>query len=174
MKKCFLFISLMMIFFTSRSGNDQISQFFNKYANNPDFTFINVSTNLFNLFADIESEDENTRKLSETLSKLNHLKILASDSIANPQNYYSEVFDIIKKDTYEELAFIKSANEQIRFMVKEKNNKINELLMVVSGKSNFFFLNLVGEIDLANIPDLSNLNISGMNYLKHVKKSSSD
>ena len=170
MKKFFLLPGLMMIFFSVKANNDHITHFFNKYASNPDFTFINITTNLFDLFADIESEDEDTKKLSKALSKLNHLKILASDSISNPQAYYKEISGIIASDSYEDLAFIKNAKEQIRFMVKEKNNKINELLMVVSGKTNFFFLNLVGEIDLENIPILSKLNIKGMNYLQHMEK----
>lgn len=171
MKKTVIILCLLIpISYLLSADNGRIEAFFDKYSLDKTFTYISLNTNLFSLFLDVESEDEDSKELMKMLGNLQSIKILASEKVKNADQYYQEINQIIRKDKYEDLAFIRHANENIQFMVKEKNDKINELIVLVNGDSKFFFLNLVGEIDLADLPGMSKINLNGMHYLKELKQ----
>lgn len=171
MKKTIIIICFLIpVSYYLSANNGQIEAFFDKYSLDETFTYVSLNTNLFSLFSDVESEDEDTKEMMQMLGNLQSIKILASEKVKNADKYYQEIKQIIRKDKYEDLAIIRNSNENIQFMVKEKNDKINELIVLVNGDSKFFFLNLVGEIDLANLPGMSKINVSGMKYLKELKK----
>ena len=51
---------------------------------------------------------------------------------------------------------VRDDDKDIRFLIKEKNNKINELFMVMGGDSEFGLLSIVGDgIDLNALYKLS-------------------
>ena len=55
----------------------------------------------------------------------------------------------------------------LRFVIKEANGIIAELLMIGGGKKDFFIMSLVGDIDLNQISKLSGaMNIDGFQNLE--------
>ena len=117
-------------------------------------------------------ETENEEEIIEAISKLKGLKVIAADSIGNSKNLYTDAVKKISGNGYEELMEVKDAQEDMKFMIKEKDGIIDELVMVVGGNKSFFILSLYGEIDLKKISKLSkSMNIKGIEHLQQLDDS---
>ena len=149
---------------------DAISTYFEKYVEDTSFTSIYVSPRMFQLIANLDkAEDE--EEMKRTINKLGGLRILAADSV-DGQTYYEEVMGVLLVKSYEELMRVQSSDEDLVFLIKENTEgKIQELLMLVGGKKNFFMLSFVGDIDLKTISQLSeSLEIEGMDRLEKLEE----
>jgi len=169
----YLFIVLaMFIGLAVNAQSDVITKLFEEYYDNEDFTKVSVSSKMFELFTNIEPGDESEEEILEAISKLKGLKVIAADSIGNSKKLYGNAIKKISGNGYEELMEVKDAQEDMKFMISEKDGIINELVMVVGGNKSFFILSLYGEINLKNISKLSkSMNIKGMEYLKQLDDS---
>ena len=85
-----------------------------------------------------------------------------------------KMFQMVSKITseeYEELVTIKEKDSNIRFVTKESNGTISELLLLVGGNDEFVLMSFVGNIDLNKIAKLAKkLDIDGAEHLDKVKK----
>jgi hypothetical protein len=161
--------------YTASAQNDVVTKLFNQYYDNEDFTKISVSSKMFELFTNIEPGDESEEEILEAISKLKGLKVIAADSIGNSKKLYTDAVKKISTNGYDELMEVKDAQEDMKFMISEKDGIITELVMVVGGNKSFFVLSLYGEINLKNITKLSkSMNIKGMEYLKNLDDSGQD
>jgi UTP-glucose-1-phosphate uridylyltransferase len=149
--------------------NDVITKLFDQYYDNPNFTKVSVSSKMFDLFTEIDPEDEDEKQILDAISKLKGLKILAADSVADGKQLFNDAVKKISAQNYEELLTVKDAREDVQFMIKEKDGIIDELVLVVGGKKKFVVLSLFGEIELKNISKLSkSMKITGMEYLEKI------
>lgn len=162
------FLLLMGLFTGNKSfaQADAISTYFEKYVEDTAFTSIYISPRMFQLIANLDKA-ENEAEMKKTISQLGGLRILAADSV-DGQAYYSEIMGVLMKNRYEELMTVQSSDEDLIFLIKDgAAGKIEELLMLVGGKKNFFMLSFVGNIDLKTISQLSeSLEIDGMDRLE--------
>ncbi len=153
------------------SQSDAISTMFSKYEDDENFTKVSVTSKMFSLFTELEPEDEDDKALLEAISKIKGLKVLAADSIPNGKKLYKEASAKVKKGNFEELMSVRDGDEDMLFMINEKNGVVSELLMLVGGEKNFFILSLFGEIDLKEISKLSRvMKIKGMEKLGNMNK----
>lgn len=165
MKKYFIAIFLFLPA-VIMADNDEgvLSSFFEKYSGEQEFTYVNLTPKLFEMFTDMEpGEDDDLIKMMQNMTSV---KILAADSTSKSSSYYNEVQSLLKNKAFEELAFIRDGNENVRIMVKEANSKINELLVLVSGSHNFVVIDLVGNINLKDLKKMSKFKMKGMEYLE--------
>ncbi len=172
MKKLILIIFIAdLMAFQVNAQDAAISSLFDKYADNEAFTKVSISRKMFSLFTEFEPEDPETKELAEAISKLEGLKILASDSVDNAQKYYQEATKSIRNSKFEELMSVRDGKEDVLFMIKENGGKISELLMLVGGLNKFVAIDLYGEIDLKQISKLSKgMKVKGMEYLDNIDK----
>ncbi|MDZ7608660.1 MAG: DUF4252 domain-containing protein [Cyclobacteriaceae bacterium] len=156
----------------AQAQNDAVTKLFNEYYNDENFTKISVSSKMFELFTEIKPGDTDEQEILDAISKLKGLKVIATDSVANSKQLYTNAVKKISGSGYEELMEVKDAQEDMKFMISEQNGIINELVMVVGGKKSFFVMSLYGEIDLTKISKLSkSMNVKGMEYLKNLDES---
>lgn len=87
-------ISSFIIFFALSVGifaqKSAVDRYFEKYQDDDRFTQITVSSRMFGLFVNFEMDDPSEQELVETISNLKGLKILASDSVANVEQLFTE------------------------------------------------------------------------------------
>lgn len=172
MKKLAIILLTVCIGFSASAQNDVVTKLFDDYYDDENFTKISVSSKMFELFTHIEPGDENEDEILEAVSKLKGLKVIAADSVGNSKKLYSNAVKKISGNGYDELMEVKDAEEDMKFMIKEKDGVIAELVMVVGGNKSFFIMSLYGEIDLKKISKLSKgMNIKGMEYLKQLDDS---
>ena len=173
MKKILTLSLLMAISALAFGQEDAISKFFGKYQDNEDFTHVTITSRMFGLFANLDAEDQEDKELLDAVSKVKGLKILAKDDIEQEEadRLYKEAFELIPSKDYDELMSVRDKDNDMKFLIQEKDGIITELLMVMHGEGEFFLLSLIGDIDLKQISRLSqSMNIDGFEHLKAIDK----
>lgn len=171
MKQIIILFSIIFIAFTSNAQNNAIDKFFSKYQDDEDFTHVTITARMFGLFANLDAEEQEDKELLDAISRVKGLKILAKDDAENGNELYKEAFELIPANDYDELMSIRDKDNNMKFLIKEKDGIITELLMVIGGDDEFLLLSLVGDIDLKQISKLSKtMNIEGFEKLRHLDK----
>lgn len=173
MKKIIINFVLTVCSIAIYAQNTAVDRLFDKYSGKDGFTTVYVSKYMFNLFAQIESDDEDFNEFEEVVSKLNSIKILASDGTEalSGINFYNEIMNELPVKEYKELMRIKEKDQDMKFLIREDNGNINELLMVVGGLRENVLISIQGNIDLETISKLSKtMNIEGMENLEKIEE----
>ncbi len=162
-----IFMFPLMIF----AQKSQLNTFFDKYSGQEGYTSVYITKYLFQMFAKI-SNDKEDKEFKDITSKLTAIKILTIDSAVNVTkkvDFGNELRKVLPPSEYNDLMVVKDGKKTVRFMIKESNNKISELVMTVSGPGAPVLIFLEGDIDLANISKLSKtMNINGMEHLEDI------
>lgn len=150
---------------------------FNKYGAAEGFTSVNVSSELFNLFAQIaeESEDAEVRELNNMIRELEQIRILMfnpNETSGNTtmEDFKKELTNLKLKD-FTELMTVREADQTFRFMIQKEGKIIRELLLLIDQPSETGFISITGNIDLKTIAKLSRtMNIDGLDKLEQLDK----
>jgi len=154
--------------------HDQLLKFFDRFQGEEGFTTVYITPKMFELFSDIDSEDEDFNDFTEAVSMLKGLRILVLDSAGalnyNPLKMYDEVSVAAENINYEELMVVKDGDTDVKFLIREQAKVIEELLLLVGSEDNFVFLSLMGRIDLKKISALSkSMDVEGLDYLEELE-----
>ena len=171
MKKSAITLVLLMVSTILFAQEDAISKYFSKYDDDENFTHVTVTSRMFGLFANLDSEDQQDQELLDAISKVKGLRIIARDDIsrAEADALYKEAFELIPMKTYDELMTVKDKESDMKFLIKEENGFVTELIMVIHGNTEFFLLSLIGDIDLKQISRLSqSMSIDGFEHLDKI------
>ncbi len=159
----------MLLSYAGMAQGTIIEKYFNEYAENEAFTKVTVNSKMFSLFTELEPNSKDEEAFLKAVSKLKGLKVLANDSAVQASGLYVQACTDIDNAGYEELMTVQDAEEDMKFSIKEKNGKIEELIMVVGGRKNFVMLSLYGEIDLNNISKIArSMKINGLENLNKI------
>jgi len=147
---------------------------FDKYSGQEGFISVYITQNMFSLFADIDTEEDESGFM-DLVKNLNSIKILTLDhdsTMTSPKvNLYEEIMKDFPKNKYEELMVVKQSDQDINFYIHKNGKKITELLMVVGGADDNALISIQGDIDLKSISKLSrSMNIEGMENLEEIDK----
>ncbi len=160
---------LIMISLSAFSQRNPVDKLFEKYGGKDGFTTVLISSKMFSMFSDMEAGDDDINKM---IKNIESIKILTTDdeSLLDPGiNFYKEIMNELSLDEYEELMVVKEKDQDIKFLVKEKEDVIVELLLVIGGKGNNALISIRGIIDLKSISKLSkSMNIEGLEKLEEI------
>jgi hypothetical protein len=171
MKNVLLMPLFLLAALSTYAQNDAISKFFNQYAEDERFTVVYISPKMFQMVAKIETNDPDWNKFRDVVKDLGGLRVLTADSIGDGVAMYEEAMNRVPKKEYEELLTVRDGQEHVRFMIKESNNIISELLLLVGAPTEFTMLSFTGKIDLDKISSLAKtMDIDGINQLDKLKK----
>ncbi len=166
MKKGILMIVLAFLTTGIFAQGNVITSYFDKYADNDEFTKVSVSSKMFSMFTEMEAGSPAEQEFMEAISKLKGLKIVMTDSIADAMPLYKKATADVKKAGYDELMTVSDPDQSMLFSIKEKDGVIEELIMVVGGGNKFVLLSLYGEIDLKNISKIAQqMKVEGLENL---------
>ncbi|MEZ5001329.1 MAG: DUF4252 domain-containing protein [Bacteroidales bacterium] len=70
-------------------------------------------------------------------------------------NLYKELEKKVDFSKYEELMVVKEGGKDIKFLIREKGNRIEELLMIGGGPGSNVLISIKGDLDMDNISDIS-------------------
>jgi hypothetical protein len=165
MKPLSILSFFLVIAMHSIAQDDAIAKYFNKYSDDERFTSVYISNRMFSMFSSDEKHADD-KELKEILNKLGGLRILTSDH-ANGQQMYQEAHKLLVTKGFEDLMEVKEKGKsEFKFMIREVNGKIRELLMLSGTGTNFFLMSLIGDIDLKKISKLSKaIDVDGMENL---------
>ena len=157
MKKIVLITLMTMFAVLANAQSSAVSKYFDKYIKDPGFMHLNFSGKMFQMIAQLESGDaEQDKLMRESLGKINSVQVLLKESNIDGRKMYKEALDLIDGKGFEELMSLRQEDKDIRFMIKENNNKINELFMIMGADEQFGLLSITGDgIDLNGLYKLS-------------------
>ncbi|MFO7924726.1 MAG: DUF4252 domain-containing protein [Bacteroidales bacterium] len=170
MRKLLFFITLIIIPVCVNAQVSPVDRLFEKYSGQEGYTSVYISKYMFSLFSDIENENED-KELENILGKLTGIRILASEEARETGvNFFTEIMNDLPVTEYQELMVVKEKDQDFKFLIREKDGIISELLMIAGGKSNNALISIQGNIDLNTISKLSkSMNIEGLDGLEKIE-----
>jgi hypothetical protein len=153
---------------SSMAQEDAITRYFNKYIDDTRFSAVYISPKMFSMVSKIEIEDMEP-EVQEVIRSIKGLRVLHTEQ--NALQYYNEALKVINTKEYELLLTARDAGENVRFMVKESGDFVQELLMLVGGEKNFAMISFIGNIDLKKVGKLAKvLEIDNLEYLNKLEE----
>ena len=172
MKKIFLFFNALCVTLLMQAQSGPVEEMFNKYSEKPGFTVVSISSKMFSMFADKDTEKIDA---DEIINRLKSIKILSvEDSLLNKNlNFYSELSKKLDLSVYEELMVVKEGPDITKFLIKQTGNTISELLVITGGPGGNSLISIKGDLNLKNISDLSkSLDMQELKSLNKIEKKS--
>lgn len=164
---CLLFISGLSY---SQSPVDKL---FDKYAGKDGFTTVYITQYMFEMFKNVNTSDKEFDDLVKNLKSIRILSVEDKKAIPANTNFFKEIMKDLPLDQYKELMVVKEKDQEVKFLIKENQGRISELLLVSGGKDNALIC-IQGNIDMKSLAKLSkNLNINGMKPLEKMDKNNS-
>ncbi len=152
MKRILLPLLLALVSINAISQNTPVDKLFDKYSGKEGYTSVYISKYMFSMFASIDPEDEDLQNIVKGLSSI---KIIATDTPQVGVNFYKEIINQLPTSDYKELMVIKEKDQDIKFMVKDSNGIITELIMLVGGIDNALICIQGENINLKTISNIS-------------------
>lgn len=167
MKRIILFILLIAPILVS-AQQSPVDRLFDKYSGREGYTSVFISSHLFGLFAKMDMQD---KELESLMSRLKAIKILSADNVKDARvNFHREIIRELPMKEYTELMVVKEKDQEFTFLIRERNGRIMELLMISGGINNNALISIQGDIDLKTISNLSrSMNIQGLQNLEKIE-----
>ncbi len=141
------------------------------YEGKKGYTTVNISKSMFKMLSRIKTTDPEYQNFQKFLSNLEGFKILVEEDAKNKtfKNDLSLLAQSLSKKGYEELMSINEDGNNISFKVLEKNNRIRELVMSITGEDNVLMI-ISGDFILDDLISISDsVNIGEINQVKKLK-----
>jgi hypothetical protein len=167
MKKLFLLFTGLYLALSLQAQINPIDEMFNKYSEKDGFTVVTISSRMFSMFANLDSDNKDADDIVKRLKSIRILSV--EDSLLNQNiNFYTELSRKLDMSVYEELMVIKEGKDITKFLIRENGTIISELLVITGGPGGNSLISIKGDLSLKNISDLSKN--SGIQELKNLEK----
>ncbi len=140
------------------SNINAIDAYFSQYVDDERFSVVYVSSRLFELMKSAavpelrSKEDKEKNDLLRYFEGIQGLRVLRTDE--TPELFYAEAKKKIDTKLYETLMTVREkSGKNTEFLIKsnDKNNKVQELLLLSGSPEEFVLLSFVGNLDLEDI-----------------------
>ena len=170
MKKTFLFLSVLFLTLVAQAQTNPVDEMFNKYSEKDGFTVVTISSRMFSMFANLDSDNPESDNLIKRLKSIRILSV--EDSLLNINlNFFAELSKKLDLSVYEELMVVKEGRDITKFLIRENGNIISELLVIVGGPGGNSLISIKGNLSMKNISDLSkNVGIQELKTLEELEK----
>ncbi len=167
MKNIAVITMLILIPLSVTAQGSPADRLFEKYSGKEGYTSVFISRHMFSLFSNLETGD---KELEDVFSKLTGIRILASEKKpGDGVNFFDEIMRDLPAGEYQELMVVREKEQDFKFLIREKEGVISELLMVAGGITNNALISIQGNIDLNTISKLSrSMKIEGLDALEKI------
>ncbi|MFK7773244.1 MAG: DUF4252 domain-containing protein [Saprospiraceae bacterium] len=171
MKYLFSTIVVLLLALSVNAQNDAISKYFDQYLDDDNFTVVYVSGKMFDMIAKVdidELKEEEAQAIMDVAKDIKGLRVLVTD--VEPKQYYKQARKLINTDDgYEVLLTVRDKGDNVNFWIKEKDNVIEELFLLVGSEDEFVLVSFLGKLDLNKIAKLADtIEMTGAEHLKKI------
>ncbi|HDZ41919.1 MAG TPA: DUF4252 domain-containing protein [Bacteroidetes bacterium] len=154
MKRIVLLSFTLILAVSSFAQKNPIDAMFDKYAGKEGITTVYISSKMFSMMGKADLDDD---ELQDVINNLKSIRILTvdDDELNKKLNFFSELEKDLDFNAYEELMVVKGSDRDLKFLVKEKGKRIDELLMIGGGPGQNVLISIKGDLDLENITSIS-------------------
>ncbi|HLT07800.1 MAG TPA: DUF4252 domain-containing protein [Cyclobacteriaceae bacterium] len=168
MKKWIGLIVLILAAGTAQAQDDAIAKFFSKYMENENFSRVYISPKMMQmaggfLKSNVEAGNAEEKDLGLLMQKIKGIRILSGEKV-NGKSLFNEAMNTLNRNKYEDLMDVQDKASSLKFMVREENGRIAELLMITGSESEFTVLSMLGTFTYQDLNILAEkTNLPGMN-----------
>ena len=140
----------------AQTDQDAITSYFSEYLEDDRFTTIYITPRMFELFGgmDLNMEDRSEKAIADMAEDIKSLRIMIAEEDA--ESIAEKFSSKIDKSEYELLMQVNDQGEStIDFLIKETEDTISELLLMIISEEEFVFMSFLGNIDLNKVSKLS-------------------
>jgi hypothetical protein len=174
MKKIIGLSLFFLMFSGAQAQDDAIVNFFSKYVEDDRFSRVYISSKMMQmaggfLKSEGQSSDKDVKDLGVLISKVKGIRILSAEN-TNGKPLYTEALSTLSKNKYEDLMDLANKDSNTKFMVREENGLVKELLMISGSADNFTLLSMLGNFTYQDLNILADkTNMPGMKEYKDGK-----
>ncbi|HLP71768.1 MAG TPA: DUF4252 domain-containing protein [Bacteroidales bacterium] len=169
MKKLLVLFTVFCLTAALRAQNNAVDEMFRKYQEREGFSVITISSGLFRMIANLDTDNEDADNIIHNLRSIRILSV--KDSLLNKGlNFYNELTKKLNISAYEELMVVKEGQDVTKFLVKHNGDRISELLVIAGGPGGNSLISIQGNLSLKNISELSKTEMEGLNKLEKIEK----
>ncbi|GGF35748.1 DUF4252 domain-containing protein [Echinicola rosea] len=176
MKKWISIMVLVMMAFAAQAQDDAIVKFFSKHMENEEFSRVYISPKMMQMAGGFlkssakDSDDEDAQEMGELISKVKGIRILSGEKV-DGKALYDEAMGTLAHNKYEDLMDVQDKESSLKFMVREENGKVVELLMISGSNNEFTLLSMLGNFTYQDLNILAEkTDLPGMNEYSSGKK----
>lgn len=176
MKRWICVIGMILMATAAQAQDDAIAKFFSKYMEHDDFSRVYISPKMMQMAggflksAATKESDEDAKDMGVLISKVKGIRILSGEKV-NGKALYNEAMGTLSRNKYEDLMDVQDKESSLKFMVREENGKIAELLMISGTDTEFTLLSMLGSFTYQDLNILAEkTNLPGMNEYQAGKK----
>jgi hypothetical protein len=166
MRNHLIFFAFLFLPLFGFAQSKPVKEFYDKYKSLENVTDVKLQGWVIRLASSFADEAEAER----LLNKITHLRVMVMEqgNLVSPVEY-KELVRKVKSDSFEELLKVKDSGEQVEFLIREKNNAVTDVLILVNGANGFVLLSLEGNLKFSDLQDL-NIQIDGAEHFKKLPK----
>lgn len=169
MNRIIVFLIFSMLVLSGKAQQSAVDRIFEKYSGKEGYTSVFISKYMFSMFSEV---DPDNKEFTDLVNRLNSIRILAIDETTGSTgvNFYTEIMKELSVKEYKELMVIKEKDQDMKFLVRDINGRIVELLLIIGGSKDNALICIQGEnINLKNIAKLSSaMKIEGLENLEKI------
>lgn len=173
--------TLLVVTSTALTAQNIMDKLFDKYNGKDGYTTVNISSEMFKIFANMEvkdGKDNDAAELVNAASKLTGIKVITvSADSANPalsERKANDLFGEVKPligSSYNMLMEVKDKSENVYVYTRRSGKMISEVIVLVKEKRSAVFMSITGDVDLEQIGKLaSKMNIQGADKIRKPKR----
>jgi len=152
--------------FGQKSAVDKV---FDKYNGAEGYTTVYISSFMFNLLSQLESDDPEYNEFKKATAGIKSIKILTQDG-GDSESFGKELLEMLPRSEYQEMMTVKDQEEEVLFLAREEGGKITEFLLIVSGGGDDALIAIQGDIDMESIASIaSGLDMPGLENLEDLE-----
>ena len=159
-----------MVFpFFINAQTEGITNFWEKYSQHENATEINITGGFIKFMASFAEDEE-----ADIAEKIMGLRVLVMDegNIVVPTDFKKLVKEV-KRNAFEELMTIRDGSTTVDFMIREKDDTITDVLILVNDEENFVLLSLECLLQFSDLNKL-NIEVEGGDFFKKIPEKKKD
>jgi len=167
MRKILTISIIAFISFPAMSQNNALDRLFERFSGREEFTKVVITRHMFELFSDVETREDDD--YMNMIKKLNNIRILSGPDDMG-KGLYAEALEALPAGEYEEIMAIKEEGNDVKFIIREKEGIVTDLVMLVKGDGETTIISITGDIDMKSIARLTrSMGIEGMEQLDNIE-----
>ncbi|MDD4608789.1 MAG: DUF4252 domain-containing protein [Bacteroidaceae bacterium] len=140
---------LVLLFMACVGAISAQSQLYDKYSEMENVTTVYLSKAMLGFTPSVDGLN-----MTKVAKKLDAIVILTTEKKETAQLLKADLVKLLSTGVYKALMKVKDEGDHVSFMIKEKDNKVQELLMLVEEKEEMTVIQMIGDINLEDVQSI--------------------
>lgn len=147
---------------------NSLDSFFDSYSDRDGYTSVTINGNFFGLLRCLDEDAE----IEGPERKITSVRIVSRERESGfpGTDFLSEIRGVIRRGGYEELMTVKDHDDDLRVMVKGRDDAISEILVIASGEKEAV-IQICGHLTREDVDRLSENHAEGLAQLEMLESS---